>query len=124
MRGFPLHGLLEGHAEYLGTGVVHGRLLDLGQYPAVVPDEAASVRGEVYRVARADRWRVLDSAEGAQYHRGEVAVQMADGAAVTAFIYWYRGPRDGGVAVPGGDYRAHARGGSPPVLAQEATDGA
>ena len=33
---------------------------------------------------------------------------MADGREVTAFIYWYVGPLDRGVPIPGGDYRAHA----------------
>lgn len=108
MRGFPLHRLLQGSAELVGTGAVAARLLDLGAYPAAVPDVAGAVRGEVYRVARADLWRVLDSAEGPQYHRGEVTVRMADDREVTAFIYWYRGPLDRGVPIPGGDYRAHA----------------
>ena len=108
MRGFPLHRLIEGRAEYRGQGMVAARLLDLGSYPAAVRDAHGVVIGEVYRLRDTRLWRVLDSAEGPQYHRGEVEVRMADGRAVTAFIYWYVGPLDRGMPIPGGDYRAHA----------------
>jgi hypothetical protein len=30
------------------------------------------------------------------------------GRSVEAFIYWYRGPLDRGVPIPGGDWRAYA----------------
>ena len=107
-RGFPLHRLLETRAEYLGIGRVAARLFDLGTYRAVVPDRDGVVVGEVYRVTDAETWRGLDSAEGPQYHREEVTVRMADGREVTAFIYWYVGPLDRGVPIPGGDYGTHA----------------
>jgi len=108
MRGFALHRLIEERAECLGGGTVKGRLLDLGAYPAAVPDPHGIVVGEVYRLGETGLWRVLDSAEGPQYHREGVAVRMADGREVTAFIYWYGGPLDLGVPIPGGDYRTHA----------------
>jgi gamma-glutamylcyclotransferase (GGCT)/AIG2-like uncharacterized protein YtfP len=108
MRGFPLHRLIEGRAEYAGNGTVAGRLVDLGAYPAAVPDSRGAVAGEVYRLRDTGLWRVLDSVEGPQYHRGEVRVRMADGQEVTAFIYWYVGPLDRGVPIPDGDYRSHA----------------
>jgi len=108
MRGFPLHRLLEGRAEYAGNGTVGGRLLDLGAYPAAVPDLRGAVAGELYRLRDTGLWRVLDSAEGPQYHRDEAAVRMADGREVTAFIYWYVGPLGRGIPIPGGDYRVHA----------------
>jgi len=107
MRGFPLHRLLAAGAEYVGPGRVGGRLFDLGAYPAAVPDATGAVAGELYRVGDPRLWAVLDSAEGPQYHRQEVAVRAADGGAVAAFIYWYRGPLRG-APIPGGDYRAHA----------------
>jgi len=107
MRGFTLHPLLEGRAEYRGAGTVQARLLDLGSYPAAVRDPDAQVTGEVYRVSEPGFWTVLDSAEGPQYHREEVRVRMADGREVTAFVYWYAGPLDRGVPIPGGDYRGH-----------------
>ena len=108
MSGFRLHRLIANRSERLGDGTVAARLLDLGSYPAAVRDARATVAGEVYRLGDRALWRTLDSAEGPQYHRQEVAVRMADGRTVTAFIYWYVGPLDRGVPIPGGDYRAHA----------------
>jgi len=108
MSGFRLHRLIGNRSERVGNGTVAARLLDLGSYPAAVRDARGTVAGEVYRLGDRDLWRVLDSAEGPQYHRQEVAVRMADGRTVTAFIYWYVGPLDRGVPIPGGDYRAHA----------------
>src|SRR5262245_57741881 len=108
MTGFRLHRLIADRSERVGNGTVAARLLDLGSYPAAVRDGHGTVAGEVYRLRDRDLLRVLDSAEGPQYHREEVAVRMADDREVTAFIYWYVGPLDRGVPIPGGDYRAHA----------------
>jgi gamma-glutamylcyclotransferase (GGCT)/AIG2-like uncharacterized protein YtfP len=108
MRGFRLHRLLAGRAELLGRGQVRGRLVDLGSYPGAVPDAAGVVHGEVYRVVEPALWATLDSAEGPQYHRREVTVRSEDGRELAASMYWYVGPLDRGVPIPGGDYRAHA----------------
>ena len=107
MRGFPLHRLLESGARHVGTGQVVGRLFDRGAYPGAVSDANARIAGEVYEIGAPALWTVLDSAEGPQYHRGEVGVRMDDGAERVAFIYWYQGPLRG-IPIPGGDYRAHA----------------
>ena len=106
MRGLALHRLLEGRSRYVGEGTVAARLVDLGAYPGAVPDAHARVAGELYDVDDV-AWSALDSAEGPQYHRGEIGVLMRDGAERVACIYWYRGPLRG-VPIPGGDYRAHA----------------
>ena len=108
MRGFPLHALLEGGADLVGAGEVAGLLFDLGRYPAAVRHGGGVVHGEVYRLLHPALWQALDSAEGSQYHRGEVGVRMAGGREVTACIYWYVGPLGGAVPIPGGDYRAHS----------------
>ena len=110
MRGFRLHRLLAGRAEYVGDAQVSGRLVDLGSYPgALAPSaDAGVIRGELYRVGDPALWGVLDSAEGPQYHRREVTVRCGDGRERAAYIYWYVAPLDGTVPIPGGDYRAHA----------------
>ena len=107
MRGFPLHGLLRA-TPFAGGATVAARLLDLGAYPGAIPDAGARVRGELYRVADAETWRALDSAEGPQYHRGEATARTEDGGTVGVWVYWYRGPLGHGVPIPGGDYRQHA----------------
>ena len=108
MRGFGLHALLEGGADYVDAGLVGGLLFDLGRYPAAVPGEGGLIHGEVYRLRDPGLWRALDSAEGSQYHRGEAGVRMARGGQVTACVYWYVGPLGRAVPIPGGDYRAHS----------------
>jgi len=107
MRGFRLHRVLTGRAEYLARGQARARIIDLGSYPGAIPDPAATLHGEVYRVVDPALWAVLDSAEGPQYHRREVTVRSEDGRELAAFIYWYIGPLDRGGPIPGGDYRAH-----------------
>ncbi len=106
MRGFLLHGLIADGATFVGEGLILARLLDMGRYPAAIPDRAARLRGEVFRLESDALWRVLDSAEGPQYHRSRVTVEMAK--PVEAYVYWYHGPLDRGVPIPGGDWRAHA----------------
>ena len=108
MRGFPLHALLAGGADSVGDGEVAGLLFDLGRYPAALRDGGGVIRGEVYRVKDPGLWLTLDSAEGSQYHRGEVGVRLAGGRQVPAYIYWYVGPLRRAVPIPGGDYRAHS----------------
>ena len=108
MRGFPLHALLVGRADSVGDGEVAGLLFDLGRYPAALRDGGGVIRGEVYRLKDPGLWLTLDSAEGSQYHRGEVGVRLAGGQRVMAYIYWYVGPLCRAVPIPGGDYRAHS----------------
>lgn len=108
MRGFRLHALLEGRADFVDAGEVSGLLFDLGSYPAALPDGGGVIRGEVYRLHDPGLLRALDSAEGSRYHRGEVGVRLARGRKATAYIYWYAKPVGLAVPIPGGDYRAHA----------------
>jgi gamma-glutamylcyclotransferase (GGCT)/AIG2-like uncharacterized protein YtfP len=108
MRDFRLHRLLDGRARYIGRGQVKGRIIDLGSYPGALPDARGTLHGEIYRIVDPALWTALDSAEGAQYHRREVTVRSEDGRDLAAGIYWYIGPLDRGVPIPGGDYRAHA----------------
>ena len=81
-----------------------------GWLAGAVADRAGTLHGEVYRVTDPALWSRLDSVEGPQYHRREVAVQGEDGREMAAWIYWYIGPLDRGVPIPGGNYRAHAPG--------------
>jgi gamma-glutamylcyclotransferase (GGCT)/AIG2-like uncharacterized protein YtfP len=108
MRGFHLHRLLDGRAQFLERGQVRGRIIDLGSYPGALPEPGGTLHGEIYRVVDPALWAALDSAEGAQYHRREVTVRSEDGRDLAAGVYWYVGPLDRGVPIPGGDYRAHA----------------
>lgn len=83
------------------TGFVRGTLVDLVDYPALLPGDNW-VRGEVWLIASqhvAETLRVLDAIEGFQpgrannlYDRRSVAVYRSTGDAqpmVTAHTYWY-----------------------------------
>ena len=115
MRGLPLHRLIAGRSEFVGTGTVKGNLLDLGHYPGAVPDRPGTVHGEVYRLLSRGLLETLDQEEEYRpdapsqslYVRRPAAVCLADGREVTAWVYWFQGPRGRAVPIPGGDYRQH-----------------
>jgi gamma-glutamylcyclotransferase (GGCT)/AIG2-like uncharacterized protein YtfP len=109
MRGYALHRLLAPGSTLLGEGLVRGRLLDLGRYPGLV-DGVGRVSGETYRVDDPELLAVLDRAEGYNFDRRRATVTLASGRRARAWVYRYRGRRDQGVLIPGGDYRlAHRR---------------
>jgi gamma-glutamylcyclotransferase (GGCT)/AIG2-like uncharacterized protein YtfP len=87
-RGGGHHHLL-GDAEYLGTWVSgpHYRMLDMGQYPALVMG-GGTVAGEVYRIHR-DILPALDLYEGCPGDYQRVGVETPYGE---AWVYlWDRG---------------------------------
>lgn len=55
--------LLRG-CDRITVGKVHGSLYDLGDYPALVLDDAGEVEGEVWRCEGAAVLRALDDYEG------------------------------------------------------------
>jgi gamma-glutamylcyclotransferase (GGCT)/AIG2-like uncharacterized protein YtfP len=104
MRGLPLHRVLAAGAAFLGPGTVRGRLLDLGRYPGLVAG-GGRVRGELYRLARAELLGRLDRQEGYNFERRRAWVARAAGPRVLAWIYRYRGPRGRATPIPTGDWR-------------------
>lgn len=91
------HHQLAGLEGAWTTGTIRGRLIQTGWgaalgYPALVLDDGQSTEGEaiaVHLFTSADlpsHWDRLDAFEGAEYRRGEVMVETAEGP-VTAWIY-------------------------------------
>ncbi len=107
MRGLPLHHLIEGRAEFVATGSIGGRLVDLGGYPGALPGEAGTIRGEIYRLPSTALLTALDSAEGPEFPRRLTPVRLDDGRQVQAWTYWFGGSLNGAVSIPHGDYRRH-----------------
>ena len=107
MRGLPLHHLIEGRADFVGTGSIAARLVDLGGYPGALPGEPGAIRGEVYRLRSADLLTALDSAEGTEFARRLTPVRLDDGGEVRAWTYWFSGSVNGGIPIPHGDYRRY-----------------
>jgi len=105
MRGYLLHRVLARGAAYLGPGTIRGALLDLGAYPGLVEGRGA-VAGEVYRLdASPELLPALDREEGYNFERRRRKIVMADGRAAWAWVYHYRGARDGARPLAHGDYR-------------------
>ncbi len=109
MRGLPLHYLIEERAEFVAAGSVGGRLVDLGRYPGALPEGAATIRGEVYRLQLVDLLAALDSVEGPEFPRRLTPVRLDDGRQVRAWTYWFNGSVNGAVPIPDGDYRRHVK---------------
>jgi gamma-glutamylcyclotransferase (GGCT)/AIG2-like uncharacterized protein YtfP len=107
MQGFALHGLLA-RARYLGPATVRGRLVSLGRYPGLVAG-AGRVRGELYRLEGDELLTAVDHEEGYNFERRLTPVTRADGRRTRAWLYWYRGPRDGAIPIPEGDWRKRCR---------------
>jgi len=87
------HHQLAGLAGTWTPGTIRGRLVETGWgaalgYPALVPDpegEALPVHLFISPDLPA-HWARLDAFEGAEYRRGEIVVETAEGA-VSAWIY-------------------------------------
>jgi gamma-glutamylcyclotransferase (GGCT)/AIG2-like uncharacterized protein YtfP len=104
MRGYRLHRVLADGATFLGEGTVPGRLVDFGRYPGLIAGRGR-VRGELYRLHRAELLPVLDREEGYNFARGRTTVTLEGGRRAQAWIYRYRGPRGRAIPIPHGDYR-------------------
>jgi gamma-glutamylcyclotransferase (GGCT)/AIG2-like uncharacterized protein YtfP len=104
MRGYGLHPVLARGARPVGAGTVRGTLLDLGRYPGLV-EGRGRVRGEVYRLDDAELLPVLDREEGYNFERRRAMVTLTGGRRAWAWLYRYRGPREGARAILDGDYR-------------------
>lgn len=113
--GHPMGRMLQRNARFIGAGSVQARLYDFGWFPGAVLSEHRRDRvvGEVYALAGGrrlldwlDRYEITE-AQGprpALNERVEVAVRLAGGRDMTAFMYVTILPTAGLRPVPGGDW--------------------
>jgi gamma-glutamylcyclotransferase (GGCT)/AIG2-like uncharacterized protein YtfP len=97
----PMARRLAESARWVGAARVAGRLYNLGRFPGLKPARAATdwVQGDVYDLGEsAERILVeMDAYENAEsppptpYERRLTTVVLADGGALTAWVYWYHG---------------------------------
>ncbi len=96
-----------------GTGRVAGRLLDLADYPGMIPaDEPGQwVTGEIYEVSAAvlaelDQYEGCDisSPQPQEYRREMIPVEMENGESMTAWTYWFALPAAGYRRIASGDW--------------------
>ena len=110
-RGAPMHGLLDGHCHWIGAASAPGRLLDLGDFPALVAPrrKGERVQGEIYAVIDAAEVLLdtLDRYEGSRFARELETVQGPQGE-VQAWLYRWLGDPRGRTVVTSGDYLAAA----------------
>ena len=99
---------LRSNALYLGSATTPGRLYDLGAYPGmrVARGLRERVVGDVYRIANARVFRVLDRYE-ARFVRERCVVRFARGGRKIAWAYRYRYSVASAARIASGDYRVH-----------------
>ncbi len=99
---------LEQRTDWLGEARIHGRLYDLGDYPAFVPGDDGIVHGEVLAFDDAALWAALDDYEDcdaarpalSEYRR--IAADLLDGG--RAWVYVYNRSLEDRPVIPGGAY--------------------
>jgi gamma-glutamylcyclotransferase (GGCT)/AIG2-like uncharacterized protein YtfP len=99
---------LRSNARHLGSATTPGRLYDLGAYPGlrVARGRRERVVGDVYQIANARVFRVLDRYE-ARFVRERCVVQLARGGRKIAWAYRYRYSVASAAPIASGDYRVH-----------------
>lgn len=117
-QGFnsPAYGYISQYFELVAEGKISGKLYDLGEFPAAIPDEgAAFIIGELYRIKNVDEfeWAMaqLDDYEGvdasfdepAMYQRLLTEIHLNDGSTQNAWVYWYTGSVEGKPQIHSGD---------------------
>jgi gamma-glutamylcyclotransferase (GGCT)/AIG2-like uncharacterized protein YtfP len=106
---------LLGRCARVGRGSLPGRLYDLGDYPALVPEPAAPGRvvGQVLRLperegvlGKLDRYEAFDPADpaGSLFLRLPCDIDLDDGSRLACWVYVYNRDPGGATPIPGGDY--------------------
>ena len=93
----------------------------MGDYPAAIPGNHGTIKGELYQIKDADEfyWALgqLDDYEGISPEPGEAALYRRDiteaalhtGEKMTAWVYWYNGDVTGRPHVASGDILQYLR---------------
>lgn len=103
--GQHANGMMQSHGEMLCEGSIHGRLLDLGAFPAYIAGDDGEVFGEVWQIDSAGL-SLLDryEGEGSLYRRIQVNVKAHSGEHHEAFAYEYLGDEENGEKVASGSW--------------------
>lgn len=102
--GTPQAARLAREAARLGRARTMGRLLQVQDYPGLVPGPSRTI-GDAYRLdTPAPTLRWLDRYEGREFRREVRAVRLAAGDELDAWVYRYTGPVAGLPPVPGNDF--------------------
>ncbi|MGC4100464.1 gamma-glutamylcyclotransferase family protein [Ferruginibacter sp.] len=110
----PVYQYLSKYFHLIGNASVQGKLYDMGEYPVAIAAEDHTIIGELYGINNAAEFDYaiyqLDDYEGLNVEAGEtplykreLATIQCNGAAYTAWIYWFNGSVDGLPEVSSGD---------------------
>ena len=84
--GFGNHRLMEGRSTFITKDKIKGKMVSLGGFPGVVPDDDRSVVGEVYEVTD-ECLKALDRLEGHPSFYKRTPVVTDNGLEVDTYIY-------------------------------------
>ncbi len=92
----PMAAYLAARARCVGAARCAGRTVDLGAYPGLLDEAGTSTAGELWELAEPSDETLarLDDYEGCAeglFERARREVRTADGRAVAAWVYLYRG---------------------------------
>lgn len=113
----PMHQVLLAHSQYVGEGVISGKLYEIAGYPGVIESNnpADKVTGELYRIDEAEPLlSLLDDYEECspdfpaphEYLRKPVQVHLSTGGSVSAWCYVYHHSIRDRQLIKSGDYIA------------------
>ena len=116
----PMHQVLLAHSQYVGEGLISGKLYEIAGYPGVIESNnpAETVTGELYWFAKAGKLlSLLDEYEECstaftvpyEYLRQTREVQLVTGLNVTAWVYVYNWSTSGRILISSGDYIGFCR---------------
>lgn len=111
----PAYEYISRYFDLVSEGKVKGKLYDMGEYPAAIPDNGDHyIIGELYVIKNRDEfsWAMgqLDDYEGLTVEAGEtpeyrrdIAIVYTTGKETRSWIYWYHGNTEGRPVIESGD---------------------
>lgn len=106
----PMSKFLSRYSKILGTAYFHGKLYDVGAYPAAISSNSKTdkVYGIIVEILNTEHtFKVLDAYEGVKenlYIRKPVTAFLNNHSNIKTWIYLYSQPTENLNLIPSGDY--------------------
>jgi gamma-glutamylcyclotransferase (GGCT)/AIG2-like uncharacterized protein YtfP len=108
----PMSRFLKSNSEFLVKGYIHGKLYDVGSYPAAISSNLKTdkIYGTVLKILDVENtFKVLDAYEGVDgfhplYLKKAVSVYLETENPITAWVYVYNHSVSHLKQIPSGDY--------------------
>jgi gamma-glutamylcyclotransferase (GGCT)/AIG2-like uncharacterized protein YtfP len=103
----PYARLLREEALPIGPAMARGSLYRLENYPGFRPEPASAVRGELYRLMRAEETlQALDEYEGPEFERIVIEIETREAGVQQAWIYTLKHAAPEEARIVSGDFCA------------------